>query len=379
MIVKLKAKSKKISLFLLEDTLFVHSLYSYKLYAFKGLDAVLFLLLDEIEDFKEFKKELQRRSIPFKKYQTTISFITTILKGEDKDSFSSGDEQIKHPHFIKAFLKEGYLFKNYFFLLKAEDKNLAKELKEAFNYLKVSIEDTKEYFEIRIKKDCSIFVNNIFEKKLSSKEEVVPFLYGLLRRLYLRDNNFLITLHAASIKYQNRIIVFPGESGRGKSTLCAYFVASEDVSFFSDELTLVQENEQLTAIPLGIGIKEGSWPIFEKIIPNFQSLATYIRFDKQKVKYYYNQNFAKDTSVKGATFIFPLYLASSKNSIKKIDIVTALKNIMRTQYYFSDLTDSSKVERWLNILSSCSFYTLEYSSLKEAKKLIKKVLKNEEV
>ena len=376
MIQKLPSHKEGISLYIFKDILFVHFLKNSSFYGFRGVEAIIFLLLEESSGVFNFKRKLSDHGISFQKYKNSIEMIKTLLNSS-KQNLQKPFIKEKPPLKKRITKNEVYFFKNYYFTIIDKENILSLSL-ESLAHLKVDSIEGIEGFEISItqlNRDYTIELNGKLVKKLSSKKEIIPFLYGLLRTLYVENIEFLITLHAASLNYKDKLLIMPALSGKGKSTLSGYLLQDE-FSLFSDELSVIKADGSITSIPLGVGIKEGSWNIFNKILDKFSSLESYSRYDGQQVKYFIPKKFyLEDKKVKGAIFIFPSYSRLASNILKKIDILEALQKIMQTQYYFSNLQDTLKIEKWLDIITSCEFYILEYNNLSQAKEMIKDILK----
>ena len=378
MIIKLKSSNKRVSLYKSKDALLVYSFISYNLYGFKNLYAAIFLLMEEKNSIDLVKKELEKLGINSSSYNDLLIAIDKILKGKDKSNLdtNSTENLIFKEDKTVDINEDIYLFNGWYFTI-SDNLGVQKEL-QAIAHLKTDSLYWQKVTKVTINKDYSIEVNSKYIDKISKKEHLIPYLYGLLRTIYITKIDFLITLHAASLKYKNRVLIMPAKSGKGKSTL-SMFLTNSGFEVFSDELTIIKTNSHIIPIKLGIGLKESSWNLFDSIKDKLAKSPTHLRYDNQKVKYILPKFADSESLAYNATFIFPNYQKGAKSDIKEIDIVDALSYIIETQYYFSDIKDVTKIEQWLDILSSCSLYTLTYSNLDDAKKIIKKVMKHEKL
>ena len=95
--------------------------------------------------------------------------------------------------------------------------------------------------------------------------EVFPYLeWGINWRVVQRHANFL-QLHAATLRFNNRTMVFAGNSGSGKSTLAAGLLARR-WQYFGDEFALIDPESFLVhPFPKAVCVKSGSFDIVRRM------------------------------------------------------------------------------------------------------------------
>lgn len=88
----------------------------------------------------------------------------------------------------------------------------------------------------------------------------MPIFYGSLRMFACRSRPYLLTIHGAAVTNGTQTAVLAGRSGSGKSTLAAALLA-RGYGLISDEPAVIEsERGVVLPVPLGLGLKEGSWP-----------------------------------------------------------------------------------------------------------------------
>ncbi|MDG4603812.1 MAG: hypothetical protein P9C48_14680 [Defluviicoccus sp.] len=103
--------------------------------------------------------------------------------------------------------------------------------------------------------------------------------WGLIRQMvrsaHYRQRQFAALLHAAAVAPRNgKAIVIAGDSGDGKSTLCAALVAA-GLGYLADDIVpLDGETQTVWPVPLAISVKQGSWPVAASLFPGFHGAPT---------------------------------------------------------------------------------------------------------
>lgn len=103
--------------------------------------------------------------------------------------------------------------------------------------------------------------------------------WGLIRQMvrsaHYRQRQFTALLHAAAVAPRNgKAIVIAGDSGDGKSTLCAALVAA-GLGYLADDIVpLDGETQTVWPVPLAISVKQGGWPVAASLFPGFHGAPT---------------------------------------------------------------------------------------------------------
>ena len=369
----LKSSYKHLSLYLHGDSLFVYSLATFNLYAFKEESAALFLMLeDNIEEAEEISKENE-----------SIKLIKQILSASDESFEEVTTLENSDAHLEVCTEQKNYIFyrlNNFVFYFDMQDRKVLKKIDTLFKHIKSTPLIGESINRVAIEVDngvYKVYINNKFTKEIDDIYQIVPIVLGLIRFMYYRQEPFLVALHAASLEYKGRVLIIPGVSGAGKSTLSVY-LSTRGFKLYSDELSVITTDEMMLPIPLGVGVKESSWNLVSEFVPNIEELEVHRRYDAQRVKYAQLDSYASSKlSVKSGVIIFSKYKKNVKSKLEPIDIVETLNIIMNSQYHIYDPKDVTVVAQWLKLLATFEMYRFEYSDLNEAEEIIKKVMEHE--
>lgn len=125
-------------------------------------------------------------------------------------------------------------------------------------------------------------------KRLGSERrwhEILPSLeWGINSRVIATQSNFL-QLHAATMVYRGKGVIFAGPSGCGKSTLAAALL-SRGWRYLSDEFALINPNTlRLHPFPKALCIKRGAFKLIQRMSLRFAGRYHYVKRLKGRVGY----------------------------------------------------------------------------------------------
>lgn len=202
-------------------------------------------------------------------------------------------------------------------------------------------------------------------------EWLMPAIYGRLRIIAYQRFPYLLAMHAAVVGDGRRTIVLPGRSGSGKSTLAATLLA-RGYRLFSDEIALLAQDGGLVPIPLGLGLKEGSWPLLEGDYPALAATPVHRRWDGVMVRYLEPGSlvFAEGDDGRRVTHLcFPHFQPDSPGGLERLSPVNALRRLTETGYQVSGLTVEN-VDRIVAWICGLSCFSLSYSSTEKALRML---------
>jgi len=368
-------------LYIKEDSLFVWSIPKKALYGFEGVSGAVFLYMEELSSsLKEDDVYNYFHTVPKEKLQPLVEQILTILKDITPLTNTQLQEQntqqkklsLEHS-FYKSFT---FKLNDEYFTLEVQDSTTQRLVFPSLQHLH-NMTDRSDFRISVVNSDdggYEIYVDGVLYDSVAKEENLVPVLYDRIRIYYYQKNPFLVALHAAILKYNDRVVIFPGISGAGKSTLSAYLMYQE-FTLFSDELTIIDENKTIIPVPLGVTLKEGSWHVMEPFVKDMNLIASHLRFDGQKIKFIIPPKKEYDKfKAKKLVFIFPKFEQGSPTRLQPLSLVSVLNTLIDAGYHLCDPNDFEKVFLWLEILSEAKLYALQYSNIDEAHSIIKEVL-----
>ena len=204
-----------------------------------------------------------------------------------------------------------------------------------------------------------------------AEEEVLPWLLTMLFAELCKRQPHHLLLHAAALCLDDRLLLLPGESAFGKSTLAAA-LATHDWVLYSDELApLNPDTLKVAPFPLPIGIKSRSLSALQSYYPDLTAQAACRRADGQFVRYLATSQISladpDANPAPVAALIFPRYRPDAVTCLTRLTPLQALERLAQTGSSERPLR-SKDVEALLALAGQRPCWSLDYCNLEEAAK-----------
>jgi len=379
---RVDSKHSHLYLYLSRETLFVWSTLKKELLALEGVHAALFFYMEEHDNSEDIYNYVKIQGIPHsqeleKVINTIDALFQTKKKKEATQSFSI-ESSLQQKEMQQTPLKDVLYYKlndNASFSLSIEDKSIEKEILTPFKHLQIDKHPIDLAFFIDVKREDNhyeILLNGEKDSEVYDKKHLVPLLYDLVRIHYYQTHDFLVAMHAAALTYKGHLLILPGTSGVGKSTLASYLMYN-GFKLYSDELTVINSQNEIVPLPLCSTIKEGSWEFVSGFMPTVNTLEHHLRFDKQKIKYVVPPSIAyKEESIQNSCILFPQYKKGSQTLLNPLSTVEALALLINSQYHLIDPKNFDKVYEFLLFISNSKLLRLTYCDADEALNILEK-------
>ena len=242
-----------------------------------------------------------------------------------------------------------------------------KRLHPVYEYLHVEKPDAEATVSIDFIKSGDLWeikLNDTPSEMAIPEARLATYLQEKMMTCTYQAQRYLISLHAASVEKNGKVIIFPAVAESGKTTLTATLL-HHGFKLFSDESTSLDHDGYVHPLPFCMNIKEGSWHVLSGTYPHLSERDIHSRFDGQSIRFLSPVNMHKGRQ-KGSHIIFPKYTPGAKTSLTPIGAKEALNKINEASYQVQHDMDENKFELILKNLISLPKYTLVYSKLDEA-------------
>ncbi|MEI6207068.1 MAG: hypothetical protein WCP20_09815 [Desulfuromonadales bacterium] len=368
--------NKTSTLFLLDDESVVFSTRSKELYGLDQTATVILFRLEQGETVEGVSLDLGFTG----EATLHIQKLAELLAG-DEDFTEEYQNELSCP-LEPPYLTTGspcYQLLNTRFAVEGSAKVIEKWITPFIATLQ-SVEDGDLDLLISIKPDNDkwhIWMNGVVHGDPLSVERLLPVLYAQLRVFAFQKHQRLLTMHGAVITCKSgQTLVLAGRSGTGKSTLAATLLA-RGFSLVSDEPAVIDSGSgNVLAMPLGLGLKEGSWSILQSEYPQVSHLPTHLRFDGQKICYLLPDSIQVVPCYgryPATHLIFPEFNPEAAGKLEPLSMVQTLKLFADAGYHIPGL-DEERVVGIINWLAGLERYSLVYSSTGEALLQLKEII-----
>lgn len=202
-------------------------------------------------------------------------------------------------------------------------------------------------------------------------EVVLQALHAEVVDLGHQTQPWLTVLHAGAVSCVAGALVFPGVSGRGKSTLVAALVAA-GWGYLADDVCVITEQGQLQGCPLPIAVKSGSWPVLAATWPELATLPSY-QFSAKCLRYLLPPGVSARASQELCplrAIVLPNYQQGAVATLRRINKADTLAAIIEAESLVCRPVSPVTVSALVGWLRDIPCYQLTYDRLDEAIELL---------
>lgn len=263
-------------------------------------------------------------------------------------------------------------FLNKPFKVTLDSQELADEINPRLTHLRASHQEKPEFtltlttVEDQIHLHCG-------DEFLSAEPNVSAaraiLLQEIVRRATTPPRQWLALFHAGACGNDHSCVIFPAASYSGKTTLAAVLMQRGLTFYADDSVALEKETLEIPAMPFGLSIREGSWPLLGSRTPGFDNLPVTQRFGQQ-VRFVYPP--VRRTSAQAAAIVFPNYQPGAEPKIRPLSTLDTLIQLKQSGFWVENQTESiAAFADWLEPLPS---YQITYAAVDQAANLIAALL-----
>ena len=364
-IIKLPLHCDDLNAYLLDESLLLYSKKTQNVYGFEKGSAALFLQIDELVG-SHSEEEIARQ---FPDFDATLLKQMSDLAGckETVDAIEYEADMALGTYTKDTLPRTFYQVDDTAFAIHYPDDTLFKHFHPVYEHLHVEKPDAKTMVLVNFVESGDLWEihwNDLPVEMAIPKPRLATYLQEKMMTSTYQAQRYLISLHAASVEKNGKVIIMPAVAESGKTTLTATLL-HHGFKLFSDESTSLDHDGYVHPLPFCMNIKEGSWNVLSETYPHLSERDIHSRFDGQSIRFLPPENMHKGRQ-KASHIIFPKYTPGAKTSLVPISAREALLKINKASYQVQHNMDENKFELILKNLISLPKYTLEYSDLDEA-------------
>lgn len=209
---------------------------------------------------------------------------------------------------------------------------------------------------------------------LDSTHKLIGFTYmSMINEMYNKNDDFwLMTVHAAALTNGRKTILFPAESGNGKTTMAA-MLQNRGYQLLSDDLVPIDRHLfRGWPFPISMSVKQGAVEVLSSLYSDLEKKPTTKTAANKTVRY-----LSPDYNPEFFNLAFPIkevisikYDPTVEFEFKKADRLKFIK-LMLDQSWI--LPNSGNAGIFLDQACQWSFYELTYSNNQKALDAISKI------
>ncbi len=160
--------------------------------------------------------------------------------------------------------------------------------------------------------------------------KLVPKLKAELMARAINRHDHILHLHGAAVMHAGRLVLFPADSGSGKTVLTARLL-SLGCEYFSDEAVLLRRDGTVRPVPGALSVKAGGWALLEQYFPGLPALPEHDREDGVTVRYLPPPRTSLPPPGRVArpvVVVFPRYMPGAASSLRPVAAADALGRLL---------------------------------------------------
>jgi hypothetical protein len=209
-----------------------------------------------------------------------------------------------------------------------------------------------------------VFRNGVRVIVLESVEAVARSLVWYLNTVALQSPADEVLVHAAVATLHGRAVLFPGESGAGKTTLAASLALS-GWGYLSDEVAPLDRDGLVHAYPRPLALEQGSWALVPDALERWPADVPAMVADLRFVLPATLTSAAAAAPAPVAAIVFPLVAAGEATRLEPLPRAEALERVVRSTFNRGRLRDGG-FDTLVRIIRSAECYRLTLDGVVEA-------------
>lgn len=368
-IIKLPLTCNSLKAYLIDQSLLLYSEVTQNVYGFEKGNAALLLEIDELIDNYSYEEIVEQ----FPKVDTVLlKKMCDLTKcKEDIDHIEYEADRDLGTYVEDGLTRIYYQVDNILFAVHYPNEAFFKRLHPVYKYNHVDKPGAETIVSIDFIKSGDLWeikLNDTPSEMAIPEAQLATYLQEKMMTCTYQAQRYLISLHAASVEKNGKVIIMPAVAESGKTTLTATLL-QHGFKLFSDESTSLDHDGYVHPLPFCMNIKEGSWHVLSETYPHLSERDIHSRFDGQNIRFLSPVNMHKGRQ-KASHIIFPKYTSDAKTSLTPISAKEALSKINEASYQVQHSMDEIKFKLILENLISLPKYSLIYSDLDEARDII---------
>lgn len=198
-----------------------------------------------------------------------------------------------------------------------------------------------------------------------SPAAVAPTVKALLAQLVLARSDYALAVHAAALASRRGVVLLPGVSGAGKTTLAAALHAHGFEYLGDDTIVLERGSLDVRPVPFAPAVKAGAWPLVAARDRRLYAARAELRPDLKVVRYLRPRR-GRAQSRPARWIVFPAWREAGAGGLRPLDRASALKRLIALCYAPQRRLGADDLAALVAWIARCECYELGCADLDAA-------------
>lgn len=207
-------------------------------------------------------------------------------------------------------------------------------------------------------------------------DQLAPIVKAAVWSMSVGKEDFFLDIHAGVAANEKACVILPGKAGSGKSSLTTALVHS-GLTYFSDEIALIDEDFRVMPAPLAFCIKSTGWDLMKPYLPHLEEQPVHRRADNKVVRYV--PPLQDSMPNPGArlpihAIIFPTYSPDAQTQLQPLTKTATLHRLLEECQAVPAQLTNARMHALIGWISSVAGFELPMSDLKTAVEQVNHIL-----
>lgn len=278
------------------------------------------------------------------------------------------------------YSKKYYSIYGISFFVEYETKTLESLIHPKFEHLEEAlIPNVDHHFQVLTwENKCTLLVDGMPVGTWNSEENYFlsgKFSMQILQKISQKEeDDWMAVFHAAGISDGKSCLMFPGDSGNGKSTLSAILMACGLEVLADDFLPVESQTGLVGRFPAAISIKEKAYELLTPLFPQLMHTSEITNSITGKTFRHLRSDRLKPLSVPCKALIFTKYEKDAGFVFEKMSGEEAFKHLIPDSWISPTPVNA---KRFINWFTSLPYYRMTYSDSDQMVQIVKKILSHD--
>lgn len=206
--------------------------------------------------------------------------------------------------------------------------------------------------------------------------QVGPVIKARIADDILKDQRWLLALHAGCLHRNGKALLILGEPGAGKTTLTSWLTGRGFV-YGGDDITVVSSDGRVLGLPFLPSVKAGGWKLLASVYDNLARLPVHVRPDRRRVRFPKPSELAGGEMTEIGWIIKLRRRRAGPTKLEPITSALALKHLLAEAASQGEALQRPSLDVMIQAIAGAQCRQLHYTQLEDASRLLMRLCDDE--
>ncbi|NIJ16647.1 hypothetical protein [Sphingobium vermicomposti] len=206
--------------------------------------------------------------------------------------------------------------------------------------------------------------------------QVGPVIKARIADDILKDQRWLMALHAGCLHRNGKALLILGEPGAGKTTLTSW-LTGQGFAYGGDDITVVNSDGRVQGLAFLPSVKAGGWKLLEPVYDDLAQLPVHVRPDRRRVRFPKPREMADSELVEIGWIIKLRRGDAGPARLEPMASAVALKHLLAEAASQGEGLERGALDVMIQAVAAAECRQLHYRQLEDASALLMRLCDDE--